>query len=115
MEYEIDGKTVNVGTASTATVDDQTVTTVIINEKFIEDTLAAKGDNSEILIPLASESDVVISEFGGDIINNMEQKHAEIKLITPSVAYILPADQIKTEVILKQLGPKRRLMMLRFR
>ena len=79
MEYEIDGKTVNVGTATTATVDDQTVTTVTINEKFIEDTLATKGDNSEILIPLDSESDVVISEFGGDIFNDMEQKDAEIK------------------------------------
>ncbi|MBO9599495.1 MAG: S-layer homology domain-containing protein, partial [Cohnella sp.] len=100
----VNGKKENAGTATTATRNDQTVTTIVVNPEKLNDKLAAEGQHAVITIPVNSASDVIIGELNGQSIKNMEDKQAVVKIQTDNASYTLPAEQINIDAISGQIG-----------
>ncbi|WP_232101797.1 X2-like carbohydrate binding domain-containing protein [Paenibacillus sp. URB8-2] len=100
----VNGNVQTVGTGTTSKVNDQAVTTVVIDPKKLDDILAAEGQNAVITIPVNTKADVVIGELNGQIIKNMEQKQAVLEIKTENATYTLPAQQININNISDQLG-----------
>ncbi|MFC5471282.1 S-layer homology domain-containing protein, partial [Cohnella suwonensis] len=104
VEVLVNGKAENAGTATTTKVNEQTVTTVAVDSKKLEDKLAAEGEHAVITIPVNTKSDVVIGELDGQMVKDMEQKQAVVEIKTADATYTLPAQQINISAISDQLG-----------
>ncbi|MBP1994363.1 S-layer homology domain-containing protein [Paenibacillus eucommiae] len=104
VDVLVNGKVENAGTASTTTVNGQTVTTVIIDQKKLEDRLAAEKNGAVVVIPVNTKSAVVIGELNGQMVKNMEDKQAVLQIKTEQATYTLPAQQINIHAISEKLG-----------
>ncbi|ULO10558.1 S-layer homology domain-containing protein [Paenibacillus sp. 19GGS1-52] len=104
VDILVNGKVENAGTATTVTVNQQSVTTVVIDQKKLEDKLAAEGQGAVITIPVNLKSDVVVGELTGEMVKSMEQKQAILEIKTASATYTLPAQQINIDSISAQIG-----------
>ncbi|TNJ60184.1 hypothetical protein FE784_36420 [Paenibacillus hemerocallicola] len=100
----INGIAENIGTSATAAVNDQTVTTVTVDPNKLEEKLAAEGEGAVVTIQVIANSDVVIGELNGQMVQNMEQKQAIVEIKTDKAVYTLPARQIDIQSISEQLG-----------
>ncbi|WP_339225786.1 chitobiase/beta-hexosaminidase C-terminal domain-containing protein [Paenibacillus sp. FSL H7-0357] len=104
VDVFVNGKVERAGTATTSIVNGQSVTTVIIDQKKLEERLAAEGQGALITIPVISSSNIVIGELSGQMIKSMEQKQAVLEFKSGNATYTLPAAQINIESISTQLG-----------
>ncbi|SEO97428.1 Fibronectin type III domain-containing protein, partial [Paenibacillus sophorae] len=100
----VNGKEQTVGTETTTKVNDQTVTTVVIDPKKLDDILAAVDQHTVITIPVNTKADVVVGELNGQMVKNMEQKQAVLEIKTENATYTLPAQQININNLSDQLG-----------
>ncbi|WP_158301928.1 X2-like carbohydrate binding domain-containing protein [Paenibacillus mesophilus] len=100
----VNGKAEQTGTATTTTVNGQSVTTVAIDPAKLQERLDAAGQNAVITIPITTTSDVAVGELNGQMVNNMEKKQAVIEIKTDSATYTIPAEQIDINAISAQLG-----------
>ncbi|GAA3401468.1 fibronectin type III domain-containing protein [Paenibacillus hodogayensis] len=100
----INGKAEKIGTATTTSVNGQSVTNIAIDPKKLEEKLGAEGSGAVITIQVAEKSDVVIGELNGQMVKNMEQKQAVVEVKTEKATYTLPAQQININAISEQLG-----------
>ncbi|WP_438495676.1 chitobiase/beta-hexosaminidase C-terminal domain-containing protein [Paenibacillus sp. IHBB 3054] len=104
VDVFVNGKVERAGTATTSIVNGQSVTTVVIDQKKLEERLAAEGQGALITIPVISSSNIVIGELSGQMIKSMEQKQAVLEFKSGNATYTLPAAQINIESISTQLG-----------
>ncbi len=104
IDVYVNGKAESAGTATVTKVNNRTVTTITIDPKKLEAKLAAEGQHAVVTIPSNMKSDVVIGELNGQMVKNMEQKHAVLKIMTGNASYTLPAEQINMEAISNQMG-----------
>ena len=104
VDVLVNGKVENAGTAITSKINNQTVTTVVVDEKKLQDKLAAEGNGTVITIPLNMNTDVVIGELNGRTVHNMEQKQAVVVIRTENANYTLPARQINMSSVSEQIG-----------
>jgi S-layer homology domain. len=104
VDVLVNGKVENAGTATTTKVNDQTVTTITVDQKKLEDKLAAEGNNSVVTIPVNAKSEVIVSELNGQMVRNMESKQAVLEIKTDKASYTLPAEQINISAISNQIG-----------
>ncbi|REK74507.1 hypothetical protein DX130_18220 [Paenibacillus paeoniae] len=100
----VNGKQENAGTASTGKRNNQTVTTIAIDQKKLDAKLALEGKGAILTILVSAKSDIVIGELNGQIVKNMENKHAVVTIQTGNVAYTLPAQQINIDAISDKVG-----------
>ncbi|GGD91556.1 S-layer homology domain-containing protein [Paenibacillus nasutitermitis] len=100
----VNGKAENLGTATTATVRNQIVTIVTIDQKKLEDKLAAESQGAVITIPVNTKSDAAVGEFNGQLVKYMEQKQAVVEIKTEKATYTMPAQQINIDSLSKQFG-----------
>ncbi|SFB02969.1 Alpha-tubulin suppressor [Cohnella sp. OV330] len=104
VDVLVNGKAENIGAATTSTRSNQTVTTVIVDERMLEQKLAAEGQKAVLTIPVNKKSDVVVGELSGRMIQGMEQKQAIIEIKTDHATYTIPTRQINISAISEQLG-----------
>ncbi|QGQ99931.1 hypothetical protein EHS13_02800 [Paenibacillus psychroresistens] len=104
VEVLVNGKVENAGKATTTKVNGQTVTTVVLDSKKLEEKLAAEGQHALITIPVNTKSDVVIGVLDGQMVKNMEQKQAVVEIKTENATYTLPAQQINISALSEQFG-----------
>ncbi|MDF2668840.1 MAG: cell wall/surface repeat protein, partial [Paenibacillus sp.] len=104
VDVLVNGKVENMGTATVTKVNDQTVTTVSIDPKKLEDKLATEAQGAVVTIPVNTKSDVVIGELNGQMVKNMENKQAVLEIKTDQATYTLPALQININAISDQIG-----------
>lgn len=104
MNILVNGKAESAGTATTSKRDDQSVTTIAVDQKKLEEKLAAEGQGAVVTIPVSVKSDVVIGELNGQMVKNMESKQAVIVIQTDHATYTLPAQQINIDAISSQVG-----------
>lgn len=100
----VNGKIERAGTATTAEVNGRTVTTVVLDQMKLEESLASEGTHAVITIPVSAAADAVIGELNGQMVQNMERKQAVVVMKTDRATYTLPADQINIGAISSQLG-----------
>lgn len=99
----INGKLEQVGTVKTAIVNNQTVTTVVIDGEKLGARLAAM-QRPVVSIRVNAESDVVVGEIGGRILQRMALKQAVIEITSKRAAYTLPVSQLNFDNLKDQLG-----------
>jgi hypothetical protein len=104
VDVLVNGKVENAGTATTTEVNNQTVTIINLDQKKLEDKLAAEGQNAVVTIQVNTKSDVVIGELNGQMVKNMEDKQAVLEIKTEKATYTLPAQQINIDSISSQVG-----------
>ncbi|WP_201319367.1 DUF4347 domain-containing protein [Paenibacillus sp. EPM92] len=104
VDVLVNGKAENAGTAATTTVNEQTVTTITVDHKKLEEKLSIEGQRAVITIPMNTKSDVVVGELNGQMVKNMEQKLAVLEIKTEKATYTLPAQQININSISDQIG-----------
>ncbi|GGD89616.1 hypothetical protein GCM10010911_55290 [Paenibacillus nasutitermitis] len=104
VDVLVNGKAESAGTATTTQVDGQTITTVVMDAKKLNDRLAAEGQGAVITIPVSSQSDRVIAELDGQMIRNLEQKQAVVVFKAKDATYTLPAGQLNIGSIAEKFG-----------
>ncbi|WP_286155023.1 S-layer homology domain-containing protein, partial [Bacillus sp. FJAT-27264] len=104
VDILVNGKVENAGTATTSKRNDQSITTIIIDQKKLEDKLEAEGQGVIVTIPVSAKSDVVIGELNGQMIKSMESKQALVAIKTDQATYTIPAQQIQIDAISEKLG-----------
>ncbi|WMT41205.1 S-layer homology domain-containing protein [Paenibacillus sp. D2_2] len=104
VDVLVNGKAEHAGTAMTSKRNDQIVTTILVDEKKLDDRLVAEGKHAVVTIPVNIKSDVIVAELNGQMIRNMEDNQAVLVLKTSSASYTLPAQEINIDAISKQVG-----------
>nr|AYQ75732.1 hypothetical protein EAV92_19000 [Cohnella candidum] len=104
VDVLVNGKVENAGTAATSKRNGQTVTTIVVDQKKLDDKLAAEEKGAVITIPVAAKSDVFIGELNGQMVKNMEGKQAVVEIKTDKAAYTLPAQQINIDAVSDKIG-----------
>ncbi|HEX3029216.1 MAG TPA: Ig-like domain-containing protein [Clostridia bacterium] len=104
VEILVNGKTETAATATTTQEGNQTVTTVTVDDKKVEEKLQAEGNNATVTIPVKNDADVVVGQLNGQTVKNMETKEAVLEIKTENVTYTLPASQINIDNVSDQIG-----------
>jgi len=104
VQILVNNKVETAATATTTTVENKTVTTVVLNDKQIEGKLNSEGNNSTVIIPVNNTSDVVVGQLNGQTVKNMETKEAILEIKTETITYTLPASQINIDNVSTQIG-----------
>ncbi|MNX15796.1 Endo-1,4-beta-xylanase A precursor [compost metagenome] len=104
VDVIVNGKVEKAGTSSTSQQGGQSVTTIVIDEKKLEQRLQTEGSGAVITIPVNTGSDVVVGKLNGQMVKNMESKQAVMEIRTGNATYTLPAKQININDLSKQLG-----------
>ncbi|MFE6796268.1 S-layer homology domain-containing protein [Paenibacillus chitinolyticus] len=102
----VNGKTERAGTVKSTEVNGQSVLTVTVDPKKLDEKLASEGQHAVVTIPLAKDkkADVLIGELTGQMVKSMEQKQAVVKISFGDVTYTIPAEQINVSALSDQLG-----------
>ncbi|OBZ09021.1 hypothetical protein A8L34_23020 [Bacillus sp. FJAT-27264] len=105
VDIIVNGKVEKIGTAESTQVNNQTVTTISVDQSKLAEKLVNEGQGVVITIPVATSTDVAIGQLTGQMIKDMEQKQAVLELKTEQATYTLPAQQININAISSQFGP----------
>ncbi|MDD4754845.1 MAG: S-layer homology domain-containing protein [Prolixibacteraceae bacterium] len=100
----INGKAVTSATATTILEGNKTVTSVVVDDKKVEEKLEHEGKNSVVTIPVINGSDTVIGALKGQTLKIMENMEAVFEIKTENVSYIIPASQLNIDGFLARLG-----------
>lgn len=100
----VNGKLDNVGTASIEDVNGQKIMTITVNEEKLRQRLTDEGKGATITLSVSAGSDVVVGEFNGRMIKNMETEQAVVVIRTEKATYTLPAEQIDIDSISERFG-----------
>lgn len=100
----INGKAETVGTATNGKRNDQALTTIALDQKKLEDKLAAEGKGAVVSISDTSKSDVLVGELNGQMVKNMQGNQAVLEIRTGNATFTLPAGQLNIEALSAQFG-----------
>lgn len=100
----INGVTENIGTASTATVNNRTVTTITPDAAKLQQKLESGGTNTVVTIPVPTASDVAVGLLTGDVVKKMENQRAVLEMTTPTASYKIKAGELSIDAVASQLG-----------
>ncbi|MGG4142554.1 fibronectin type III domain-containing protein [Paenibacillus algorifonticola] len=105
VEVWINGKVENIGTATTTVINNRSTTTIMVDQKMLEQKLTDEGKFAVVTIPVSSQSDVIIGEINGQMLKTMEDYQAILEIRTDRATYKVPALLIiNSSVISAQLG-----------
>ncbi|WP_449603114.1 S-layer homology domain-containing protein [Paenibacillus sp. Marseille-Q9583] len=100
----INGKAETMGTATNGKRNDQTLTTITLDQKKLEDKLDAEGKGAVVSITATSKSDVIVGELNGQMVKNMQGNQAILEIRTGNATFTLPSGQIDIEALSAQIG-----------
>ncbi|WP_213532135.1 Ig-like domain-containing protein [Paenibacillus sp. J45TS6] len=104
VEVLVNGKVEKAGTLVNSTLNNHKVSTIVVDPVKLNEKLAAEGDHAIVTIPVTSGADIIIGELNGQMVKNMEQKQAVVKIQTNNATYTLPAQQINIDALSNQMG-----------
>lgn len=100
----VKGTAASVGTAKTVTVNNRKVTTFTLDQRKLEEKLAADGQHVVLSVQVDDKTDVVIGEMNGEILRSLADKQAVFEIKTAFASYTLPAQHIDLQAVSDQLG-----------
>lgn len=114
VDIIVNGKVERAGTTTTSKRNGQTVLTVVIDEKKLENKLAKEKPGATVIIPVNIESDIVVGELNGQMIQAMEKMQATLEMRTNQAVYKLPMQQINISSISDQIEKSIALQEVKF-
>lgn len=108
-EILINGKTGHAGTATRKTEQGRSLTTIDVDQTKLRAMLEAEGNGAVVTIPWREQSDIVIGQLTGDMIQEMERRDATLALDIPTGSYRIPAEQLQIVSLAKQFGDQVKL------
>ncbi|WP_168118779.1 S-layer homology domain-containing protein [Paenibacillus sp. HB172176] len=111
----VNGKVENAGTATTDVVDGQKVTIIAVDDEKLQQRLEAEGDHAVITIQASLNSEVIVGEFNGRMVKNMENQQAVVEIRTDKAAYLIPAEEINIDALSERLGTNLALQDIKVR
>lgn len=103
-EIVINGKMGYAGRVKQTTENGLSLTTIDVDEAKLQAMLEAEGYGAIVTIPWHGQSDSVIGQLTGDMIEEMERRDATLVLDIPTGSYRIPAEQIGIASLAKQFG-----------
>ncbi|MDH6428344.1 MULTISPECIES: Ig-like domain-containing protein [unclassified Paenibacillus] len=100
----INGKAETVGTATNGKRNEQTLITIVLDQKKLEDKLATEGKGTVVSIGANSKSDVIVGELNGQMVKNMQGNQAILEIKAGNATFTLPAQQINIDALNEQIG-----------
>ncbi|WNS41491.1 S-layer homology domain-containing protein [Paenibacillus sp. MMS20-IR301] len=100
----VNGKQENAGTATTTTSGAIKTTIIAVDPAKLQARLDAEGNGAVITIPVTLDSNIIVGELSGQMIQNMENLSATLVLQTSKASYVIPAKQINIGALAQQLG-----------
>ena len=100
----INGKAENLGTIMTGKRNGQSVTTIVLDPNKLKEKLLTERNGTVIMIPFNVQSDIAVSKLNGQLVKDMENKQAVLKIQTERATYTLAAQQINIDSIFRQIG-----------
>ncbi|WP_165867464.1 S-layer homology domain-containing protein [Paenibacillus pinisoli] len=100
----VNGKAENAGIAKPTTINGQSAMIIIVDQKKIEDKLAAEGFGAVVTVPVKTNSDIVVAQLNGELIQEMEDLQATLVVKTDRAIYTVPSVQINMNELSKQFG-----------
>ena len=104
VEVWVNGKVEYAGKATASQRSGQSIITIAVDEKKLEERLAAVGEHAIITIPVLKDADIVIGELNGKMIKSMERQLAIIEIRTEQASYSLPAQRMNIDAISAKFG-----------
>lgn len=84
--------------------DGRTVTTVVVDEKRLLESLADAGQAALFVLSVTATTDAAAGELTGAMVKGMEEKSAVLELRAQGATYRLPAGQIDIDGISRDFG-----------
>ncbi|WP_314589494.1 S-layer homology domain-containing protein [Paenibacillus terrigena] len=103
VDVLINGKAIHIGKVTKKQVNGQTVTTVTLDQKKLEEILAAEGRGAVIVIPV-SNSDVAIGEINGQLLQMLEKAGVTLTLQSEKGSYTISAKQLGMNQLANRFG-----------
>ncbi|MEK3910225.1 InlB B-repeat-containing protein [Paenibacillus sp. FSL H7-0331] len=100
----INGKEEKIGTIDTVKVGNRTVSTITIDQAWLEQKLQIEEAGVVITIPITVDSDVIVGKLTGDMLKKLEDESAALEFITPSASYKFKAGDLPVKEAAAQLG-----------
>jgi hypothetical protein len=100
----VNGKAENAGTAKSTTINGQSVMTILVDQKKIEEKLAIEGFGAVVTVPVKTNSDIVVAQLNGQLIREMEDLHATLVVKTDRAIYTVPSLQINMNEVSNHIG-----------
>ncbi|QMV41605.1 S-layer homology domain-containing protein [Cohnella cholangitidis] len=104
IEVYVNGKAESVGKSKTVEANDRKVTIISVDRAKLLEKLASQGQGTVIMVPSQGETNVIVAELDGQMIESLERKQAIVELRSSTGSYWLPASQIHLDNLAKQLG-----------
>lgn len=82
----------------------KTVTTVVLDDKKLEEQLEAEGSNAVVTIHFSDEVDTAVGTLRGQTIKNMRETESVLELKTNDITYTLPVQHIDIDAVSKLIG-----------
>lgn len=101
---EVNGQKQDAGSATTETINGDTVTTIQVDDEKLNAILENSGNNPTVTLPAVQDTNVLVGQLSGQAIKNMEAKDAILEIKTETITYTLPASQINIDDIAAQIG-----------
>ncbi|MEK3825326.1 fibronectin type III domain-containing protein [Paenibacillus sp. FSL K6-1558] len=115
VDILVNGKVESAGTATTSQRNNQSVTTISVDQNKLDNKLASEGSGAVVTLPVNTKSDIVIGELNGQMIKNLENYSATLEIRTARATYTLPAQQININALSAQLGKELNLQDIKVR
>ncbi|MEI2281801.1 S-layer homology domain-containing protein [Paenibacillus polysaccharolyticus] len=104
VDVLVNGKVERIGTSKLSENNGQSINTITVDSAKLDEKLSSEGNGATVTILLNTKSDIVIGELNGQMIKNMEDKRAVLKIQAPFATYTLPSGQINIQKLSNQLG-----------
>ncbi|MGF6357748.1 hypothetical protein ABIE27_005711, partial [Paenibacillus sp. 4624] len=115
VDILVNGKVESAGTATASQRNNQSVTTISVDQNKLDNKLASEGSGAVVTLPVNTKSDIVIGELNGQMIKNLESYSATLEIRTARATYTLPAQQININALSAQLGKELNLQDIKVR
>lgn len=103
-EVLVNGKIEYAGTASQKMEQGRSLTTIDVDQAKLRAKLEAEGTGAVVTILWHKQSDIVIGQLTGDMIQEMEQRDMTLVLDIPTGSYRIPVKQIGIDSLVKHFG-----------
>ncbi len=109
IDILVNGASQSIGSATKTEKDGRTIVTLVVDEQKLQDKVETEGRGAVITVPVMLDSDEVIVEYTGSIVEFMVDMDATLIIQTKYGSYTLPASLIDLDAIRDSIGSSAKL------